>query len=283
MPHFLTHYRGLGVRHFLFVVNDNTDHSDEFLADQPDCSVWTTDASYKSARFGMDWIGWLLARHGGGRWCLTVDADELLIYPHWTDRPLPALCEHLDDLGYESFGALSVDLYPKGRLSAGGFQPGTDPLHSLTYLDGGAYRQTPQPDLRVDLFQGGVRDRVFFEAAPRRAPTMNKVPLVKWHWRYAYRNSTHSVLPPRLNDVFSLPRTDTVSGALLHTKFLPSVVARSVEEKARQQHFARSTAHDAYYDALSGDPDFWSAPHSTAFAGWEQLVDLGFISPGNWT
>jgi len=281
LPHFLAHHRKLGVAHFLFVVNETTDGSLAFLADQADCSVWTTDRSYKDARFGMDWIGWLLARYGNGHWCLTLDADELLIYPHWQDRNLRELTTHLEASGRLSFGTLTVDLYPKSRISAS--IGGGDPLEALDHLDHKQYRRTPQHDLQVDLFQGGVRDRVFFADAPRRAPTMNKVPLVKWYWRYAYRNSTHSVLPPRINRVLSLPDQSVLSGALLHTKFLPNVVSRSIEEKQRRQHFARAGAHDAYYDALSADPILWSQEHSLRFEGWQQLVDLGLMAQGDWT
>ena len=36
----------------------------EYLLAQPDVSLWSTDASYKAARFGMDWINHLLRRHG---------------------------------------------------------------------------------------------------------------------------------------------------------------------------------------------------------------------------
>ncbi|MEC7668014.1 MAG: glycosyltransferase family 2 protein, partial [Pseudomonadota bacterium] len=79
LPHFLSHYRALGVRHFLIVDNHSTDNTAAFLRDQPDVSLWTTADSYKKSRFGMDWLTWLMIRHGHGHWCLTVDADELLI------------------------------------------------------------------------------------------------------------------------------------------------------------------------------------------------------------
>ncbi|MEM1272575.1 MAG: glycosyltransferase family 2 protein [Pseudomonadota bacterium] len=280
LPYFLTHYRNLGVRHFLFVVNDSTDDSAAFLAGQPDTSVWETKQSYKQARFGMDWLGWLLGRFGSGRWCLTVDADELLIYPHWRDRPLQDLVAHLDAEDRQSFGALTVDLYPRERLSAAA--DAENPLDALEWFDPGPYRQSTQRHLGVDLFQGGVRDRLLFSSAPSRAPTMNKAPLVKWYWRYAYMNSTHSLLPPRLNDVFSLPDQGVLSGALLHTKFLPSIVPRSAEEKERQQHFARSEAHNAYYDALAADPVLWSADHSVRFEDWRQLASMGLLGTGAW-
>lgn len=45
LPWFLKYYRDLGVQHFLFVDNGSADGSAEYLADQPDVSLWHTDAS----------------------------------------------------------------------------------------------------------------------------------------------------------------------------------------------------------------------------------------------
>ena len=95
LPHFLDYYRGLGVGHILAVDNGSEDGSAEMLAEGPDVSLWTTRAGYRAARFGLDWLTWLQIRHAHGHWCLTVDADELLVYPYWQTRPLPALCHEL--------------------------------------------------------------------------------------------------------------------------------------------------------------------------------------------
>jgi hypothetical protein len=281
LPHFLAHHRALGVGHFFIIANDSTDQTIPFLSEQSDVSLWTTDRSYKASRFGMDWLTWLLIRFGQGRWCLTLDADELLVYPHCDSRGLNALVAELERRGQPSFGALMIDLYPKGPVGDQSFEAGSDPLDCIAWFDADNYRRTAQPHLHNNLIQGGARDRLFFEATPRRAPTMNKTPLVKWHWRYAYMNSTHTLLPPRLNRVFSEPGFDRLSGALLHTKFLPSIVERSVEERARKQHFARSEAHTDYYEALVANPDLW-APTSCRYDNWRQLVDLGLMSDGGW-
>ncbi|WP_424972614.1 glycosyltransferase family 2 protein [Dinoroseobacter sp. S76] len=277
LPYWLSHYRALGVSHFLVVDNGSTDGSLDLLSAAPDVSVWRTSTSYKAARFGMDWLTTLLRRHGRDRWCLTVDLDELLVYPDHEHRPLPDLVAELDRQGRRAFGALMVELYPKGPLGAQSYSPGQDPTQILSWFDATPYRTTPQPHLKATLYQGGVRERLFFGSEPRRAPTLNKIPLVKWHWRWAYMNSTHSLLPPSLNAVFSTPESPRLSGALLHTKFLPSVVARSAEEKARQEHFGESALFDAYYDGLIADPDLW-CPESCAYEGPAQLEALGFMS-----
>ena len=42
LPYFLEYYREMGVNHFLFVDNDSTDGTMDYLAEQPDVSVWHT-------------------------------------------------------------------------------------------------------------------------------------------------------------------------------------------------------------------------------------------------
>lgn len=76
LKYFLSYYRDRGVSHFFFVDNDSNDGSREYLAEQPDCSVWTTTSSYKRSRFGMDWVNRLLRLYGHQHWCLVVDPDE---------------------------------------------------------------------------------------------------------------------------------------------------------------------------------------------------------------
>jgi hypothetical protein len=281
LPFLIEHYRRLGVRHFLAVDNGSTDGSDRWLAEQPDVSLWRTEASYKASRFGLDWVSWLLIRYGHGHWCLTVDADEILIYPHWQTRPLPALTGWLDRQGRRSFGALMVDMYPDGPVSEAGPMPGGDPFAHLRYFDGGNYQIQVQPRMRNLWIQGGARARAFFAEEPRRAPTLNKVPLVRWHWRYAYVNSTHALLPPRLNEVYDREGGELTSGVLLHTKFLPEIIARSAEEKERGQHFADAAHYGTYYDRLVADPCLHN-PASCRYTGWRQMEALGLMSRGGW-
>ena len=281
LPHVLAHNRRLGVRHFLIVDNASTDGTASLLRDQPDVSLWQTTASYKAARFGMDWLTWLLLRHGHGHWCLTLDADEILIYPYWQTRPLPALTDWLDRQGRRSFGALTVDMYPDGAVSQGNLRPGDNPTDHLRWFDSGNYQVQVQPRMGNLWIQGGARARAFFAARPRRAPTLNKTPLVRWHWRYAYVNSTHSLLPPGLNQIYATDGGELTSGVLLHTKFLPEIIDRSAEEKARGEHFADGAQYAAYYDRLTTDPVLHCAA-STRFTGWRQMEALGLMSRGGW-
>jgi glycosyltransferase involved in cell wall biosynthesis len=281
LPFVLKHHRRLGISHFLIVDNASTDGTRELLADQPDVSLWHSTSSYKASRFGMDWLTWLMLRHGHGHWCLTLDADEILIYPHWQTRSLPALTNWLDRQGQPALGALTVDLYPEGPVSGASYAPGDDPTETLGWFDAGNYQMQVQPRLRNLWIQGGARARAFFATDPRRAPTLNKIPLVRWHWRYAYLNSTHSLLPARLNQVYATDGGELTSAVLLHTKFLPGIIDRSRDEKARGEHFADGAQYANYYDRLTDDPVLHT-PASSRYTGWRQLEALGLMSRGGW-
>lgn len=280
LPYWLAHYRRLGVAQFLIVDNASDDGTREMLAAQPDVSLWTTDASYRLSRFGVDWLTWLMVRHGHGHWCVTADADEILIYPYWQTRDLRALTGWLDDQRREAFPAMMLDLYPRGPLAAQVADP-DNPFATLAWHDGGNHGMQVQQPLGNLWIQGGVRARRFFAADPRRAPTLNKVPLVRWNRRYVYVNSTHQILPRRLNAVWDADGGEAPSGVLLHTKFLDAIVARSAEERQRGEHFNNSALYDDYYAALEGDPDLW-CPQSTPLTGWRGLEARGLMSRGGW-
>lgn len=281
LPFFLDHHRGLGVAHFLIVDNASEDGTCALLAAQPDVSLWRSGHSYRLSRFGMDWLTWLMIRYGHGHWCLTLDADELLVYPHHDSRPLHELTAWLDAARRPSFGAVMLDLYPKGPLGDRTYRAGQDPLDVIDWFDAGNIVTKYQPPLKNLLVRGGVRRRVFFSTEPERSPTLSKTPLIRWNRRYAYVSSTHSALPTHLNRVRGRAAGDAPSGVLLHTKFLPSIIEKSREEKRRREHFANSALYEDYYDALIGNPDLWS-PDSIRYEGWRQLESLGILSRGGW-
>ena len=282
LAYFLDFYRSRGVRHFLFVDNGSKDGSREYLSEQPDCSVWVTDDSYKSARFGIDWINHLLRRYGHDHWCLTVDADEFLLYPYCDTRPLPALTYWLENAGIRSFGAMVLDMYPKGRVADAPLIDGQDPFETACWFDTGNYVLTRNWAYGNLWVQGGPRARVFFADKPYEAPALNKIPLVRWHKRYSYVSSTHMLLPRGLNLVFDEWGGEKASGVLMHAKFLNTFGSKVEEELKRKEHYASSREYAAYLSARDEEsPDIWNQ-WSVKFADWRQLEILGLVSKGNW-
>ncbi|UWR24055.1 glycosyltransferase family 2 protein [Sulfitobacter sp. S190] len=281
LPYFLDYYRKQGVGHFFFVDNDSEDGAAEYLADQPDVSLWSTRASYRRSRFGVDWLNWLQRKYAHGHWVLTVDPDEFLVYPFCDTRPLRALTDWLDASSIKSFSAMLLDMYPKGRLDEQPYVAGQNPLEIASWFDSGNYTITRNHAFTNLWIQGGPRARVFFPEDPARAPALNKVPLVKWDRKYVYVSSTHMLLPRGLNQVYDEWGGEKASGVLLHAKFLDTFGAKAAEELERGQHYAGSVEYKAYAESVKNNPQLW-CKWSEKYINWRQLEILGLMSKGNW-
>lgn len=281
LPYYLDHYRKMGVSHFLIVENNSDDTTQSYLAAQPDVSVWTTSASYKASRFGVDWLNWLQNKYGRGHWCLTVDADEILVLPCDEDRNLRDLTNWLDQRGQPFFAATMLDMYPKTTLSTAKYTPGTPPQSAIPWFDPWGYTWELQTKHQNISIRGGVRKRLFFQDNPNHAPHMHKTPLIRWKRGYTYASSTHLALPRHLNRGYDA-RLNSPTGVLLHSKFLNVVVEKSSEELSRREHFTYSERYDDYYQSLIDDPILWDET-SMHFAGWEQLEQVGLFTRGDWT
>ncbi|OZA09639.1 MAG: glycosyl transferase family 2 [Rhodobacterales bacterium 17-64-5] len=244
-------------------------------------SLWSTRAGYGQSRFGMDWLMHLLRRHGHDRWCLTVDVDEFLVYPFCETRPIRALTDWLDAGEARAFSAMQIDMYPKGQISAQPYREGQNPFEIAQYFDSGNYVISRNPRYSNLWIQGGSRARVFFADAPRKAPAMNKIPLVKWHRSYAYVSSTHMLLPRGLNLVYETAGGEKPSGCLLHAKFLDTFALKAEEELSRGQHYAQSHEYLAYRQGIAEERDLW-CKWSEKYINWRQLETLGLMSKGNW-
>lgn len=223
----------------------------------------------------------LLNRFGNGHWCLTVDPDELLIYPHLNTRPLCALTAWLDQQGQRSFPALLLDLFPKGSVAKAQYKLGQNPLNICRYFDAGNY-QISQNNRDKNLWiQGGPRARHFFNDLPHKSPALNKIPLVKWRRGYAYTSSTHALLPSRLNAVYDRSGGQKISGALLHVKFLNTLEEKLNDALCNAEHYQESAEYRRYTDQMENSPSLF-IPGAGTFKNWSQLETLGVMSRGGW-
>ena len=281
LKYFLEYYRKQGVNHFFFVDNDSDDGALDYLRNQPDVSLWSTRASYRRSRFGVDWLNWLQRKYAHGHWTLTVDPDEFLVYPFCDTRPLRALTDWLEASSIKSFSATLLDMYPKGRLDEQPYRSGQDPIEIASWFDSGNYTISRNYAFSNLWIQGGPRARVFFADEPDKAPALNKIPLVKWDRRYVYVSSTHMLLPRGLNQVYDEWGGEKASGVLLHAKFIDTFGAKAAEELERGQHYAGSVEYKAYAARVKENPQLW-CKWSEKYINWRQLEILGLMSKGNW-
>lgn len=281
LPYFMEYYRRMGVNHFLFVDNGSDDGSRDYLVRQEDTSVWVTHESYKVAHFGTDWLNGLQRRYAHNHWCLTVDPDEFLVYPFCDTRPLRAMTDWLESCSVRSMSAMLLDMYPKGPITAQPYREGQDPFEIANWFDSGNYLISRNGAMGNLWIQGGPRGRAFFGDAPKSAPALNKIPLVRWHRKFAYVSSTHMMLPRGLNNTYDRWGGEKASACLLHAKFLDTFGNKAKEEVQRGQHYAQSREYLAYQERMSQEPDLWTR-WSQEYVNWRQLEILGLMSKGNW-
>ena len=117
LPHFLDHYRRLGVRCFLMVDNLSDDGTREYLLEQPDVGLFSTDTEYKNSHYGVAWQQALLGNFCLNKWVLLADADELLVYPDCETVPLAEFIEGIEqEEGADCIRTDMIDMYPFADL-----------------------------------------------------------------------------------------------------------------------------------------------------------------------
>lgn len=238
MPHFLAHYRHLGVRRFVIADNLSTDGTRELLAQQPDVTLYSVDTPYRLSHYGVAWQLAMLAEHAQGRWALVVDIDEFLVWPGCEQESLAARCERLQAAGHDAAWALMVDMYPQGPLDNADFTRGSpfaeapcfDAQPALPWrLGSGSYSNSPS-------FVSSVRHRLL-PGSPPNHYTSQKVPLVRYRPGLRWSEGLHYAAGVRRapEPMF-----------LAHFKYHRGFRAKVEEEVARKQHYNDAEEYRKY-------------------------------------
>ncbi|MDE8347723.1 MAG: glycosyltransferase family 2 protein, partial [Acidocella sp.] len=306
LPYVLNHHRHLGVTRFIVIDDHSTDGTTAFLLTQPDVHVFTPSNSFKAANAGMHWHNLVLDHFALGRWVLTIDADELFVYPHCESINLGGLCAHLDHQGHNAVAAFMLDMYPDGDLSQAVYEPGRPFVEICPFFDAD-YVFRPRRQTLVDGTQslptfhveGGPRARKFYpwqqrtnrlsRAAlklmirlgektplwrhdkPHYAPALIKMPLIKWH--AGVRKLTSHVIATA-----PTTRPATITGALLHFKFFASFHNKAKLAIANRQHFNAGQEYRRYLRHIEATPGIsFMYPGSRHYKSSRDLLDLGLI------
>lgn len=239
LPRFLSYYRERGVRRFYCMENNSTDGTADYLTGQTDVCLYQTRENFVKKEA---WIDALLRRHGNGKWCLVVDADELLDYPESNRLGIPDLCDYLEAHGENALHAVLLDLYPEGSLEEIAYQPGADyfqwtwyydPPKNLTKVPRVFYKGS---GLNYRL-EGGLRKRLFGVGN-----CCSKFPLFRHERGMFLRDGQHYLEGAHISGL---------QGVLYHFKYLQDFVPRVREEAERGQHWEGAREYKSYARILS--------------------------------
>ena len=269
LPYFLKYHRQLGVDRFIFVDNASTDGTREFLLLQTDCHVFYTKASYASSNYGMDWLNQLLSEFGDNNWILTLDADELLIYPLCERVKLQKLTRYLDKAKAQAMKTFLIDMYSNKAIIDTCYTKGQPFTKYCKYFDSNSYFQMGKDKIPA---RGGPRHRLFWQDHDRdkNSPFLLNVPLIKWRKDLKYEAGTHAM---------SNVKIASLTGGKQHFKLFSDFYTYAEVETSRKEHWNNASEYATYWDVLSKNPRL-SAMYdgSLEYQDSMQLVNLGLMN-----
>jgi Glycosyl transferase family 2 len=268
IPYFLDYYRQQGVQHFLAIDNNSTDHTKKLLADQKDVTYFFTPSSYVESKAGRLWTSELANHYCVGKWVLTLDLDEILVFPGSEHLQISQLCDYMDQFQFEGLFTVFLDMYSSKPLSEAICEPGRPFQQVCDHFDVDSYSLKRPSNFPLVQVHGGPRQRLFWqEGKSGQGPSMRKMPLVKWQKGFRYIFSTHSSTPIRLADV---------TGALLHFKFFSSFKSLAEREVARGDRVQKAD-YEKYARLVKEQDISFMTPQSVRYESSTTLLDRGVI------
>lgn len=256
LPYLFDYYRRLGVDKFFVIDNNSQDDTRNFLLGQKDATVF-----YTKNRFFEHW-SWnqhLFLRFGLNNWCLRIDADEILIYPHSDKLNLKDLCNFFDQEGSKTVHCLLLDMYSNVPIKNAVYKKGYDPIESASWFD-------PTSHFKLgSRYYGGMRKRVF----GIEKPCISKFPLFR---------ITKDLLPDQgMHRILMTPRSN-IRGALLHFKYNSDFVSKARIEAKRGEYWNNAVEYKSYAKKIKDNPNLnLSYSGSVKFSNNQQLIRLGIM------
>jgi hypothetical protein len=295
---FLDHYRRIGVSRFVFLDDGSTDGGFEYLLQQPDCGMVTSELHYDQfvdgKRAETIWRSSMAKTYCDGRWAAVVDVDEFIVLPPSIES-LTDFTHQLDAMGAGVIGAAMIDFYPANIADLEDASPPKDAEELFArypYFDDCPHGRWKRG--RFWRAYGGTRSRLLmahgFEESPRRKSweefirstwlrltgrskppglgAIQKVPLVRWAPGYEY------VHPHSLNVA---PRDD-VQLPLAHFKFTGSFSEKIAQSITRSSYLAHNyTMFCGLVEAMRRAGGSFLCDVSRKYSGSQDFVESELI------
>jgi hypothetical protein len=310
LPAFLRHYRKMGVSEFLFIDNNSSDGSTDYLLAQPDCIVFHTADSYRESKYAVTWINQIIRELNISGWLAYVDVDEHLIYPDMEAVNIRQYCESLARAGFDCVNSVMIDMYPKDSFLDLSFDPDEELSDVMGWFDADyvfrAWPSRPWDKQRLFRLQviGGPRCRLlssldaearhgglFYTLANQVDRIVDRIPLslvpllakIAPREMPALQKRPLNFVKPGFEYLSSHAGTNSTYAndmtALLHYKFC-SELQRRFEMKKEGNHYRRGLSYMQLEDAIAA----WPQP-SLCYQGSRQyrssadLAAVGLIGP----
>lgn len=260
LPHFLAHYRALGVRCFVFVDNCSDDGTREYLQQQTDVVLYSSDTEYRKSQYGVAWQQAVLGNLCLGKWALLVDADELLIFEGCEQRTLQEFVVEVESEGADAVSTYMIDMYPYGDLAEANLATMT-PFEVAPWFDAAPlipWRLGSGMYGNGATYLSSLRHRLSSPSAPN-AFTSQKTTLVRYQPWMRFSQGLHDA---------SNVRRSVQPAWLAHFKYHSGFKDKVLTEVRRGQHYNNAAEYRRYMVMLAeGRGGFGDAVLSRRYEG----------------
>jgi hypothetical protein len=242
LDYFLRYYSSIGITHFIFIDNNSSDGSKEYLASAPyNILLLSTNDSYKENDYGVEWVRQVLDRFCKDKWCVAVDADELINVKH-----LNLLTDMLEKEGANICKFYLLDMYAKNSEKI--YEKGAPFLSHSNYYD-------KESSINNGWFNG-VRKR-----------TMNVGAFLRKFSLFKYTFYDHCSISSGYHHInfidkdYTLIKYSKTTQILLHFKFIKPNLHKFFEERVKNnQDWNNSIEYKRYCEKRNYN--FYSPDHS---------------------
>lgn len=264
LPYFMEHYRRLGVEVFIFMDNDSTDGTREYLCGQYDTIVYNSKQEYSSAR-RVAWLNRLIAMYGNNKWCLIVDSDEFVNYIGSEENNLTEVIKIAKQRNFNRIQGFMLDMYSKDGLFKKNEQDSF--LSTNRFFDRSSY-ELKGSDKGL-LIHGGPRKRIF-----KNNMLLSKYPLFYFGKNDVIANS-HYMVP-----VASI-KSCLVGVVLCHYKFIDDADITKIKEAVKNENYAsNSEDYKKYLAAIQKEEslNFYNEKESAELIDSKSLCSIKFLN-----
>ena len=239
---FIKHYNKLGVINYVFIDNNSTDGTFEYLKSLENITLFSIDINYSTIR-RQAWITKVMSYFGYNRWFLIVDSDEFLVYNKCEQNDINKLIKIMESKNVTKLKSLMIDMYADGEFLNIENNNSNNILDSYCYFDVDTYEQ--ERNKRFELVRGGMRKRVFYKYG-NISPFLIKYPIT-YYQKGELQYNSHFSYPFYKN--FSLD----LNLALLHYKFLPNDLEKIKIRVEEKNYASGSKEYNSYLNAYKSN------------------------------
>jgi hypothetical protein len=268
---FIEHYLSLGAAHIVLLDNDSNDRTVELASAYDNVSIFRCGLPF--AQYQLPMKRWLAREFCTGCWCLSVDSDELFLYPEAEEMQLPDFLHYLRSNSFTAASAHMLDMFADCSLQNVQSAPQDNVRKKYPYYDLEDIHEV-LPEVQVKLtrnsdlrcLRGGIRKTLFGSGNF----LLTKTPLF-------FVDDDIQIFPQNEHFVEGVTIAD-VTGVLLHYKMLSSFREKAEDAVRRKNHWRNSLEYTLYLQGLDEKPNI--SPMSNSASKWQstsELVDRGFL------